>query len=485
MLGVAGAGPMGAGIAQVGLTAGLEVILFDVNQQALAKAAREIDARIVRMEEKGQLAEGYAAQARSRLKLASCLADFAPADLVVEAIVERLDIKQTFFADLEAVVRRDCVLATNTSSLSVAAIASGCAGKERVCGLHFFNPVPLMKLVEVIAAPATDPSVVETATAFSHQIGKVPVTVKDAPGFLVNLQGRAYTLEGLALLHEQVADPATIDRIMRDGAGFRMGPFELLDLTGIDVNYPASTYIYEGYYHDPRLKTWPQHELMVHARLLGRKTGQGFFSYAEGSTFAPSPPAPDVPVRLGVTIADPGPRWDAVLAATGGSEGDDAVLVAPVGEDCATACHRLGLDPAKTVAVDLTAIERRHLTVMSAPGGSETACRVADWLRGAGFAVEVIADSPGFVLQRMLGMVANLGCELAQIGIGAPADIDTAMKLAQNYPKGPLEWADWLGTGRTFEIMRQIHAITGSDRYRPSLWLRRRALLGLSAHTPN
>ncbi|MCX7863982.1 MAG: 3-hydroxyacyl-CoA dehydrogenase family protein, partial [Novosphingobium sp.] len=400
-------------------------------------------------------------------------------------IRDRLEIKQRFFADIEAIVRADCVLASNTSSLSIAAIASGCTHKQRVCGLHFFNPVPLMKLVEVVCAPATSSAVIETAIAFSHQIGKVPVKVKDAPGFMVNLQGRAYTLEGLALLHEQVADPATIDRIMRDGAGFRMGPFELLDLTGIDVNYPASIQIYEGYHHDPRLKTWPQHALMVHAGLLGRKTGQGFFSYANGAAFAPSPPAPEVPVRLRVSIADPGPQWDAVLAATGRSEGDDAVLVAPLGEDCASACHRLGLDPARTVAVDLTAVDRRHLTVMNAPGGGDVARRVADWLRGAGFLVEVIADSPGFVLQRMLGMIANLGCELAQIGIGSPEDIDTAMKLAQNYPKGPLEWADWMGTARTYEIMRQIHAITGSDRYRPSLWLRRRALLGLSAHTPN
>jgi 3-hydroxybutyryl-CoA dehydrogenase len=481
-LGVAGAGPMGTGIAQVGLMAGLEVVLFDVSGEALAKAAKEIDSRLFRLEEKGLLKKGKAADARTRLTLAGGMDEFAPCDVVIEAIVERLDIKRKFFADLEAVVRADTVLATNTSSLSVAAIAAGCTRKDRVCGLHFFNPVPLMKLVEVIEAPATSAEALALATQLSHLIGKVPVTVKDAPGFLVNLQGRAYALEGLAIAQEQVTDPATIDRIMRDGAGFRMGPFELMDLTGIDVNYVATTYIYEGYQYDPRLKTTTLHQLMANAGRFGRKTGHGFFDYTEGTSFPPSPPPPQGERRLRATLVEPGAHWAPISRTAGLEAGDDVFLIAPVGEDCATACHRLGLDPQRTVAVDLTAVTNSHLTVMATLGGETCAMDVAEWLRSTGFTVEVIADSPGFVLQRILAMIANLGCELAQIGISTPENIDVAMKLAQNYPKGPLEWAEWIGVERTHEIMRQLQEITGSDRYRPSLWLRRRALLGLPIH---
>jgi 3-hydroxybutyryl-CoA dehydrogenase len=481
-LGVVGAGPMGAGIAQIGLTAGLRVVLHDVSAEAMERAAADIHTRIARMEEKGQLSEGFAEAAKGRLELVSALSAFAPCEVVIEAIIERLDIKQKLFADLEAVVAPDAMLATNTSSLSVAGIAARCARKDRVCGLHFFNPVPLMKLVEVIVAPATSPAIASFAEEVSKQIGKVPVTVKDAPGFLVNLQGRAYALEGLAIVQEGVADPATVDRIMRDAAGFRMGPFELMDLTGIDVNYAATSYIYEGYQHDPRLKTTTLHQLMSNAGLFGRKTGRGFFDYSDGAGFLPSPAAPNQAVALCPRIVEPSERWDPITKTEDFVAGDDVSLIAPIGEDCATACVRLNLDPVKTVAVDLTMAAKGHLTVMAAIGGSAAATKAADWLRGRGFTVEFIQDSPGFVLQRILAMVANLGCELAQIGVATPADVDLAMKLAQNYPMGPLEWADWLGVAKVHEIMMQLQAITGSDRYRPSLWLRRRAQLGLSAH---
>ena len=481
-LGVLGAGPMGQGIAQIGLTAGLDVVLCDIDGDALENAAIAINGHISRMEEKGKLAQGAAANARDRLQLVDDISGFAPCEAVIEAIVERLDTKQKVFANLEAMVSPAALLATNTSSLSVAAIAANCEHKSRVCGLHFFNPVPLMQLVEVVVAPATAPEIATFAEQVAERIGKTSVRVKDAPGFLVNLQGRAYVLEGLAIAQEQVAEPEVIDRIMRDAIGFRMGPFELMDLTGIDVNYAATTHIYEGYQHDPRLKTTPLHRLMANAGRFGRKTGQGFFDYLDGANFPPSPAAPQKPVTLRPNIADPGSHWDAITRNEGFAAGDDVTLLAPVGEDCATVCERLGLNPKRSVAVDLTAVENGHLTVMSAIGGDDAAARVADWLRGCGFTVEKIQDSPGFVLQRILAMVANLGCELAQIGVASPEDVDLAMKLAQNYPKGPLEFAEWLGAAKVHEIMLQLQQITGSDRYRPSLWLRRRAQLGLPIH---
>jgi len=472
---------MGAGIAQVGLTSGLDVVLYDVNAEAARKASETIFGFIARLEEKGKLEAGFAAAAKGRLRLASELGELAPCEAVIEAIVERLDVKQKVFSALEGVVSADALLATNTSSLSVAEIAIHCAHKERICGLHFFNPVPLMRLVEVVVAPATSPEHAAFAQQIVEQLGKTPVKVQDAPGFLVNLQGRAYSLEALAIAQERVAEPAVIDRIMRDAAGFRMGPFELMDLTGIDVNYAASIYIYEGYQHDPRLKTTPLHALMAAAGLYGRKTGRGFFDYSQGTAMPGSPGPSASPKSFRCRIGEPDVGLEELGQAVGWEAGDDVVLVAPTGEDCATACHRLGLDPKRTVAIDLTALEAKHLTVMGTVGGTTLAEDVGGWLRHKGFTVEVIADSPGFVLQRMLGMMANLACELAQIGIASPDDIDLAMKLAQNYPKGPIEWVEWMGVPKTYEIVRQLHTITGSDRYRPSLWLRRRALLGLSA----
>lgn len=482
-IGVVGAGAMGAGIAQTGLAAGLRVILFDLDRPALEKARSDILARLARLVEKGQLPEGFAAEADARLTLAGALADFAAADVVVEAIVERLEPKQALFEALEAVVRDDAVLATNTSSLSVAAIAARCRIRARVCGLHFFNPVPLMKLVEVIHAPATAPEVVERANVLARTLGKVAVTVRDGPGFLVNLAGRAYVTEALHVVQEGVADVATVDRIMRDGAGFRMGPFELMDLTGIDVNFPATGFIHQGYQYDPRLKTTTLHELMFNAGLFGRKTGQGYHSYGAGAALQTEESAREPRSFAARFVGNA--EEETALRDIGLEEGDGPVLIAPCGEDAASICHRLGLDPASVVAIDFTGIERRHLTLMAPLGGGAALADVAAWLRGHGYAVEIVRDSPGFVLQRILAMVANLGCELAQIGVGAPDDIDVAMKLAQNYPKGPLEWAAHLGPERVHDMLRNIQAITGSDRYRPSLWLRRRALLGQPIYRAN
>jgi 3-hydroxybutyryl-CoA dehydrogenase len=482
-LGVVGSGAMGAGIAQVGLTSGMAVILYDLDAKALAKAKTSILERIARLVEKGQLNEGFTADAEARLTLAASIADFAPAQAVVEAIVERLEPKRALFAELEAVVAPDAVLATNTSSLSVAAIGATCTHKERVCGLHFFNPVPVMKLVEVIPTPNTNEATTAAMVEMVERFGKTSVLVKDGPGFLVNLQGRAYPTEALHIVGEGVADPATVDRIMRDAAGFRMGPFELMDLTGIDVNFQASTVIYERYQHDPRLKTTTLHELMNNAGRYGRKTGQGFHDY----TGEPAPP-PAAPAAVSSTefrgrVAQEASGFD-VLRADHGLIDDPAgvTLISPVGEDVATVAARLGLDTARTVAIDFTCLASRHVTVMASFGGAGAVKQVADWLKSRGLRVEIVGDSPGFVVQRILAMIANLGCEIAQIGVSTPEDVDVAMKLAQNYPRGPLEWADHLGPAHVHAVLTGLQGVTGSDRYRPSLWLRRRAQLNRSIY---
>jgi 3-hydroxybutyryl-CoA dehydrogenase len=493
-LGVIGAGAMGAGIAQSALTAGLRVIMHDSNAAALAKARGEIHSRIARLAEKGQITTAAATAAEGRLRLAEHLQELAPAQIVIEAIIEQLEPKQRLFTALEDIVSPATVLATNTSSLPVAAIARVCRHRERVCGLHFFNPVPLMRLVEVIRATDTSERTMERALELAERLGKTAVKVRDVPGFLVNLLGRAYITEALHIQHEGVAPVATIDRIMREAAGFRMGPFELMDLTGIDVNLPATRVVYEGFQHDPRLKTTVLHESLFAAGQLGRKSGRGFYDYGEGRA-AVSPPDDRDDPNAAAAGAPPVSAWVAVgtqgfelLAARGlrlvAADQAEVILVSPAaGEDAASAAARLGLEPARVVAVDFLGMEKGFLTLMAPVGGDAAARKLAAFLRGTGLAVAVIGDSPAFVAPRILAMIVNLACEVAQIGIGTPEDIDVAMRLAQNYPRGPFEWGEWLGTERVHDMLRRMQEITGSDRYRPSLWLRRRALLALPLRT--
>ena len=491
VVGVVGAGAMGAGIAQSALAAGLHVALYDVNAGVAAAARDQIRQRFERLAKKGAIAIGEVESNMSRLTPAATLDCFKDSQIVIEAIVERLDAKRELMLALEGVVSPGAVLATNTSSLSVAAIALPCKHRARICGLHFFNPVPLMKLVEVIGAAETNAQTIAICLNFVGRLGKVAVQVRDVPGFLVNLLGRAYATESLQIEHERVASVDTIDLILREACGFRMGPFELMDLTGIDVNWQATNYIYEGFQHDPRLKSTIHHRGLLDAGHLGRKSGRGFHRYDEPDSAASAKARPSSArgaesTRLSICVG----QDDAGLRKLTGSgfnvESPDApdidILIAPYGEDATSAALRLGIDPRRVVAVDCVGIERGFLTLMSPLGASERAQRLARHCEALGFRTAVIADSPGFVAPRVLVMIANLGCEVAQAGIGTPKDIDLSMRLAQNYPRGPLEWVEFLGVPRTYQTLLELQELTGSDRYRPSLWLRQRAQLGLSAH---
>ena len=491
-VGVLGAGAMGRGIAQVTITGGMTALLYDAADGASAAARDFIFGMLDRNVEKSRMSAEDAAAAKDRLQVVDGLGAMAEADVVIEAIVENLEVKQAVFADLERAVGDDAILASNTSSLRIAAIAAACERRHRVAGLHFFNPVPLMKLVEVVRAPATDEEVVAALDVLGRRMGRVPVVVRDGPGFLVNLGGRAFTTEGLRLAHEGIATPAQIDAVMRDACGFRMGPFELMDLTGIDVNFPASMAIYNGYFQDRRMATYPLHESLLEAGRLGRKTGQGHYRYDDqGGKIADSADADTSaePARR-VALAEANERLAGLLREAGADIVDDdgacPILAAPLGEDATAVAVRTGADARRLVAVDLTGDIGRRLTIMAAPG-ADPRCRdgVAARLAGTGAAITAIHDSPGFVAQRMRAMVANLGCEIAQIGVAAPADIDTAMTLGLNYPLGPLALTDEMGAGTVLTILTHLQRITGEERYRPSQWLRRRALLGLPATTPD
>lgn len=493
LIGVVGAGAMGQGIAQVALQGGLRVVLHDTRPGGAAEAAETVLARLERLVEKGQLAPDAVAGMRARLTVAGGLEAFADCAAVIEAVFEDLEVKQALFQELEAVVRPDCLLASNTSSLPIASLARVCAHRERIAGMHFFNPVPLMRLVEIIAAFDTAEATVAALEALGRRMGRTPVRVKDSPGFLVNLGGRAFTTEGLRLLQEGVATPAQIDAILRDCGGFRMGPFELMDLTGMDVNYPVSRIVFEAFQNDPRLRTTPHHKLLVDAGRLGRKSGIGHYRY-DGQGRMVDPPSPDhataaAPARHAF-VPETDDRLVALLEAGGiapvADDGAVPVVAAPLGEDATTFAVRMGLDHRRLVAIDVTGGHDRRITLMTAPGADPTPRdAVAAAFAARGRKVTLIKDSPGFVLQRVRAMIANLGAEMAQMGLATPADIDLAMRLGLNYPKGPFAIAADMGAAITLAILERLQAITGDDRYRPSLWLRRRALLGLPLDTPD
>jgi 3-hydroxybutyryl-CoA dehydrogenase len=493
-VGVVGTGAMGRGIAQVSATGGMDVLMYDAAPGNADKSRSMIVEQLQSLQTKGRMNEADVKAATERLKVVDEVKALAPCDVVIEAVFEDLEVKRGLFKEIEKFVRPDAIIASNTSSIRIASIAAACSKRDRIAGLHYFNPVPLMKLVEVIRGAETAPSVVDALTALGKRQARVPVSVGDTPGFLVNLGGTAIGTEGLRIYQEGVATPSQIDAVMRDAAGFRMGPFELMDLTGIDVNFPARRIIYEGFFHDRRMTPSPLHEGMFHAGRLGRKTKAGWYDYDERGNKVDQDGDTRITVAAATSViaAEPMPKAIADLLQAAGvallekDDGKSPILVTPIGDDCTTTIARLGIDPLRTVAIDPTGNVGARATVMTAPGAS-AAIRdsVIAVLLKAGTKVSAINDSPGFIAQRIRGQIANLGCEMAQQRIASPADIDTAMTLGLNYPLGPLAIVDDLGVRTTFAILSRLQAITGDDRYRPSQWLRRRAMLGLKANTPD
>ncbi len=489
-VGVVGTGAMGRGIAQVTAQGGVKAVMFDAAPGGAAKAKAAVLEVLKGLVARGRLSDADLAKTEANLTVADSLADLKRCHIVIEAVFENLEVKQKLFGELEAVITPETIIASNTSSIRISSIARALKHRGRVCGMHYFNPVPLMKLVEVVRAADTSPATVETMVALGKRQTRVPVVVGDTPGFLVNLGGTAIGTEGLRIHQEGRATPSQVDAVMRDSCGFRMGPFELMDLTGIDVNFPARKIIYDGFFQDRRMTPGPYHESLYAAGRLGRKTGGGWYAYDEkGTKIDPGADhLPSVVPAASVVVMDSHNEKLVQLVLSAGAkalaadDGKSPILVAPVGKDCTTTVVERNLDAKRTVAVDLTGDIAKRLTIMSAPGADDLVRdAAAAILARTGAKVTLIKDSPGFIAQRMCAMIANLGCEMAMIGIASAADVDTAMTLGLNYPRGPLALADWLGVKTCHEILVQLQAITGDDRYRPSQWLRRRAQLGLSA----
>ncbi|MET9813550.1 3-hydroxyacyl-CoA dehydrogenase [Streptomyces sp. NPDC006355] len=483
---VVGTGTMGQGIAQVALVAGHPVRLYDALPGRAREAADAIGARLDRLVEKERLTAADRDAARARLLPAETLAELADCTLVVEAVLERLDVKQELFRELEDIVDDDCLLATNTSSLSVTAIGGALRVPGRFVGLHFFNPAPLLPLVEVVSGFATDVTYATRAYETARAWGKTPVACADTPGFIVNRIARPFYAEAFAVYEAQGADPATIDAVLRESGGFRMGAFELTDLIGQDVNESVTRSVWESFFQDVRFAPSLAQRRLVESGRLGRKTGQGWYDHGEGA----ERPEPDTaerrqPPAYVVAEGDLGPASEllAMIREAGvqvreEDEDNGTRLVLPSGGQLALADGQTSVEFRDVVYFDL-ALDYRTATRIALSASQDTApqtlAEAIGLFQALGKKVTVIGDVPGMIVARTVARIIDLAHDAVAKGVATEEDIDTAMRLGVNYPLGPFEWSRRLGRSWAYALLDDLHLRDPSGRYAPSLALYRHA----------
>jgi 3-hydroxybutyryl-CoA dehydrogenase len=446
-LGVAGAGTMGAGIAQLGCKAGMRTLLYDPLPEAREKGEASIRKRL------GDVSE---------LLVVDDLDSLAECDLVIEAVPERPELKRELFAALSD-KNPDIHLATNTSSILVTSLAGSAKRPENVVGMHFFNPPPVMKLVEIVRAEQSGDEVVRVVTEVAKRMEREPIEVVDGPGFLVNRCNRPFGAESLRLLQERVATHEQIDRIVRLAGGFRMGPFELMDLVGIDVGFEVAKSFMEQSFDEPRWKPNPLQAKKVAAGRLGRKTGAGWYEYPPGRPEDPEPREPGGGEGRKVRIDGTGALWTELrerARLAGFEEGDELVI----GEDIVLADGR---DLGGKVGFHVLPPLGQLVELTGARDGEVEAVFAA-----MGFHTEWVGDAPGLVLGRIAAQLVNEAAFAIGEGVGSAADVDAGMKLGLNHPRGPVEWWRAIGTDHVVSILDAL----GEERYRVAPLLRRGSL---------
>ncbi|GGX44637.1 3-hydroxyacyl-CoA dehydrogenase [Streptomyces chartreusis] len=483
---VVGTGTMGQGIAQVALVAGHPVRLYDAAPGRAQAAADAIGARLDRLVAKDRLTGADRDAARARLLPAESLAELADCALVVEAVLERLDVKQELLRELEGVVDQDCLLATNTSSLSVTAIGGALANPGRFVGLHFFNPAPLLPLVEVVSGFATDVTSATRAYETARAWGKTPVACADTPGFIVNRIARPFYAEAFAVYEAQGADPATIDAVLRECGGFKMGAFELTDLIGQDVNESVTHSVWQAFFHDVRFTPSLAQRRLVESGRLGRKSGHGWYDYAEDAE-RDEPHTAEKRQQPSYVVAegDLGPASEllslireAGIPVREEEEDHGTRLVLPSGGQLALADGQTSVEFRDVVYFDL-AVDYRRATRIALSASQDTApqtlTEAIGLFQALGKDVSVIGDVPGMIVARTVARIVDLAHDAVAKGVATVEDIDTAMRLGVNYPLGPFEWSRRLGRGWAYDLLDELHVREPSGRYAPSLALYRHA----------
>jgi len=502
-IGVVGAGTMGAGIALTALYAGHQVILAEAAPEALQRGRQYIE---------GHLARKGRSDALKQLRLSNELGALAGSELVIEAVNEDLELKRTVFNELDRLCPPPTILASNTSTLSITSIAAATRTPERVAGMHFFNPAPVMRLVEVARGAATSQATLEALVGLAEQMGKTPVVTLDTPGFIVNRVARPFYGEALRLLAEQAAGHEAIDLLVTLGGGFPMGPFELMDLIGLDVNLQAAQSMYDSSYGEPRYRPQSIQRRYVESGRLGRKTGAGFYEYPDGEKHWTAPEVPEPRQQSGfVLISDGswGPEVGRLLVQAGytlsETHGDlplAALIVNGREEGARDVLRRYdrGLAPqipilCQTVDIAFSEVEQsaqhperligfdglffaaaRAVTLVAQSNLPSEVRQAAETLvRSLGKLPVWVNESPGLVLPRIVCCLANEAAFAVAEGVAAPEAVDTAMVLGVNYPQGPLEWAAALGYRKVVAVLDHLADEYGEERYRAAPWLRNRA----------
>lgn len=487
---VIGAGAMGAGIAQVAAQSGHEVLLFDAREGAARAAVQRIGEQLKGRVDKGKTTAESVDETLRRLRPAGGLEQLAPAKLLIEAIVEDLAAKQSLFTSLEAIVDDDAILATNTSSISITAIGAQLRRPERLVGMHFFNPAVVMPLVEVVSGAATSARTAGLVYALAERWGKTPVHARSTPGFIVNRLARPFYSEALRLLQEGVASAATLDEIVRVSGGFRMGPFELMDLIGLDVNYSVTRSVFDAFYGDPRYAPSLIQLELVNAGFLGRKSGRGFFDYADGAT-KPDPdraPVEDLPGQIELNVDHPFGRAlasrlgaaEIPYAAVGCEAGEQwvaktgaAILAVTDGRSASRRAREEGVDNMTLMDLMLDPATASGVAIAhSARCTPEARSATVGLLQAAGLVVYPLVDSPGLAVMRIVAMLANEACDAVHQRVCTASAADIAMRGGVNYPIGPIAWADRLGVRAVLDVVDHLHAHYAEPKYRASPRLR-------------
>jgi 3-hydroxybutyryl-CoA dehydrogenase len=497
VLGVVGAGTMGAGIAQLGCAAGMRTLLHDPVPEALERGAELVRAGLAKWAERNRVDE----RASGLLVRAGALDELAPCELVIEAAPERLELKRELFERLSEICGDDTVLATNTSSIPVTALAGAAKRPENVVGMHFFNPPPLMRLLELIAADQTGERALELARAAGEAMGKHVILAADGPGFLVNRCGRPFGAEALRLLQERLATHEQIDRICRLGGGFPMGPFELMDLVGIDVGLEVAKSFTELSFGEARWRPSPIQARMVAAGRLGRKAGRGYYDYGGDGRHRPDDPEPLEPGggdgRMAAVLGD-GPLADGLRERARAAgfdlrEGGPAELVvdagvpatasppggAPLLALCAECSLAAGGHPGAIGFHALPPLDGCRLVELTRlPTTPSFAADAAEaFFAALGFHTEWVEDAPGLVLGRIVCQLVNEAWFAIGEGVGSADDVDAGLTLGLNHPRGPVAWGEAIGVRHVLAVLDGLWAERREERYRPAPRLRRAGML--------